>query len=66
METPAEPWEAARPVCRLVIWHTEGTAISGLLSWMWRLKKSLPAAGIELTLVSLEIQPFRFSQVCEP
>ena len=50
----------------LVIWHTEGTAISGLLSWMWRLKKSLPAAGIELTLASLEIQPFRFPQVCEP
>ena len=51
---------------RLVIWHTEGTAISGLLSWMWRLKKRLPAAGIDLTLASLEIQPFRFSQVCEP
>jgi glycosyltransferase involved in cell wall biosynthesis len=50
--------------CRLVIWHTEGTAISGLLSWMSRLKKSLPAAGIELTLVSLELQPFRFAQVC--
>jgi glycosyltransferase involved in cell wall biosynthesis len=50
--------------CRLVIWHTEGTAISGLLSWMWRLKKSLPAAGIELTLVSLELQPFRFAQIC--
>jgi glycosyltransferase involved in cell wall biosynthesis len=50
---------------RLVIWHTEGTAISGLLSWMWRLKKSLPAAGIELTLASLEIQPFRYPQVCE-
>ena len=52
--------------CRLVIWHTEGTAISGLLSWMSRLKKSLPAAGIELTLVSLELQPFRFAQVCAP
>jgi len=51
---------------RLVIWHTEGTAISGLLSWMWRLKKSLPAAGIELTLVSLEMQPHRFTQVCAP
>jgi glycosyltransferase involved in cell wall biosynthesis len=51
--------------CRLVIWHTEGTAISGLLSWMWRLKKSLPAAGIELTLVSLEIQSFRYQQVCK-
>jgi glycosyltransferase involved in cell wall biosynthesis len=50
--------------CRLVIWHTEGTAISGLLSWMWRLKKSLPAAGIELTLVSLELQSFRHTQVC--
>ena len=54
------------PPRRLVIWHTEGTAISGLLSWMWRLKKSLPAARIELTLVSLEIQPFRFPQVCAP
>jgi glycosyltransferase involved in cell wall biosynthesis len=52
--------------CRLVIWHTEGTAISGLLSWMWRLKKSLGAAGIELTLASLELQPFRFPQVCAP
>jgi glycosyltransferase involved in cell wall biosynthesis len=61
-----ENWESAHPPCRLVIWHTEGTAISGLLSWMWRLKKSLPAAGIELTLVSLEIQPFRFPQVCPP
>jgi glycosyltransferase involved in cell wall biosynthesis len=51
---------------RLVIWHSEGTAISGLLSWMWRLKKSLPAAGIELTLASLELAPFRFTQVCPP
>ena len=65
MKPLSEPWEAQRPPCRLVIWHTEGTAISGLLSWMWRLKKSLPAAGIDLTLVSLEIQPFRFPQVCD-
>jgi glycosyltransferase involved in cell wall biosynthesis len=57
--------EKPRTPCRLVIWHTEGTAISGLLSWMWRLKKSLPAAGIELTLVSLEIQSFRYQQVCK-
>ena len=33
---------------------------------MWRLKKSLPAAGIDLTLASLELQPFRFTQVCAP
>jgi glycosyltransferase involved in cell wall biosynthesis len=66
MKPIAEPWESRRPPCRLVIWHTEGTAISGLLSWMWRLKKSLPAAGIELILVSLEMQPFRFPQVCNP
>ena len=64
MKSPAEIAESPRPACRLVIWHTEGTAISGLLSWMWRLKKSLPAAGIELTLASLEIQPFHFPQVC--
>jgi glycosyltransferase involved in cell wall biosynthesis len=32
---------------------------------MWRLKKSLPEAGIDLTLASMEIQPFRFPQVCE-
>jgi hypothetical protein len=61
----AEDAPAPAP-CRLVIWHTEGTAISGLLSWMWRLKKSLPAAGVELTLVSLELQPHRFTQVCAP
>jgi glycosyltransferase involved in cell wall biosynthesis len=66
MKSPAETWNSPRPSCRLVIWHTEGTAISGLLSWMWRLKKSLPPTGIELTLASLEIQPFRFPQVCEP
>jgi len=60
----ADDEDSARPKCRMVVWHTEGTAISGLLSWMWRLKKSLPAAGIELTLASLEIQPFRFPQVC--
>ncbi len=66
MNSPAESWDPAAPKCRLVIWHTEGTSISGLLSWMWRLKKSLPAAGIDLTLVSLEIQPFHFAQVCEP
>lgn len=59
------PTSPARPR-RLVIWHSEGTAISGLLSWMWRLKKSLPAAGIDLTLASLELQPFRFTQVCAP
>ena len=58
-----EPQSGAR---RLVIWHSEGTAISGLLSWMWRLKKSLPAAGIDLTLASLELEPFRFTQVCPP
>jgi len=61
-----ENLESPGPVSRLVIWHTEGTAISGLLSWMWRLKQSLPAAGVDLTLASLEIQPFRFAQVCEP
>jgi glycosyltransferase involved in cell wall biosynthesis len=66
MKSIAEFEESSRPGCRMVIWHTEGTAISGLLSWMWRLKKSLPAVGIDLTLVSLEIQPFRFPQVCEP
>jgi glycosyltransferase involved in cell wall biosynthesis len=57
---------AREAACPLVIWHTEGTAISGLLSWMWRLKKSLPEIGIDLTLVSLEIQPFCFPQVCDP
>jgi glycosyltransferase involved in cell wall biosynthesis len=65
MKPIANSWEPSHPPCRLVIWHTEGTAISGLLSWMWRLKKSLPAAGVELTLVSLELQPFRFPQVCK-
>jgi len=63
---PATETPSAGPVCRLAIWHTEGTAISGLLSWMWRLKKSLPQAGIELTLVSMEIKPWRFAQVCDP
>lgn len=66
MNSTAENWQSSVPACRLVIWHTEGAAISGLLSWMWRLKKSLPTTGIELTLASLEIQPFRFSQICEP
>jgi glycosyltransferase involved in cell wall biosynthesis len=61
--SPDHPGASPR---RLVIWHTEGTAISGLLSWMWRLKKSLPAAGIDLTLASLELQPHRFTQVCAP
>jgi glycosyltransferase involved in cell wall biosynthesis len=65
MNSPADLGTPPAPV-RLVIWHTEGAAISGLLSWMWRLKKSLPAAGIELTLASLELQPFRFPQVCDP
>ena len=62
--TPLPAPEIPRSPCRLVVWHTEGTSISGLLSWMWRLKQSLPESGIELTLVSLEIQPFRFPQVC--
>lgn len=66
MKSTAETWESSSPGCRLIVWHTEGTAISGLLSWMWRLKESLPPAGIELILVSLEIQPFRFPQVCGP
>jgi glycosyltransferase involved in cell wall biosynthesis len=63
---PSPDHPDASPPRRLVIWHTEGTAISGLLSWMWRLKKSLPAAGIDLTLASLELQPHRFTQVCAP
>ena len=58
--------DASAAARRLVIWHSEGTAISGLLSWMWRLKKSLPAAGVDLSLASLELQPFRFTQVCAP
>jgi glycosyltransferase involved in cell wall biosynthesis len=66
MKFDPEPTEALEGGCPLVIWHTEGTAISGLLSWMWRLKKSLPAAGIQLKLASLEIQPFRYPQVCKP
>jgi glycosyltransferase involved in cell wall biosynthesis len=60
MSTPS-----SHPPLHLVVWHTEGTAISGIFSWMWRLKKQLPADGIRLTLVSLEIQPFRFAQVCD-
>ena len=63
---PPSPELSASASRRLVIWHTEGTAISGLLSWMWRLKKSLPAAGIDMTLASLELQPYRFTQVCAP
>ena len=65
MNSTTESWESPDLDCRLVIWHTEGTAISGLLSWMWRLKKSLAPVGIKLTLASLEIQPFRFPQVCD-
>jgi glycosyltransferase involved in cell wall biosynthesis len=64
MNSPIDLGHLPAFTSRLVIWHTEGTAISGLLSWMWRLKKSLPAVGVELTLVSLELQPFRFAQVC--
>ena len=60
----AAPSSTEPPPRRLVVWHTEGAAISGLLSWMWRLKQSLPVEL--LTLVSLEIQPFRFPQVCAP
>jgi len=61
---PPEAKKFAGESRRLVIWHTEGTALSGLLSWMWRLKKSLLAEGIELILVSLEMQAFRFPQIC--
>jgi glycosyltransferase involved in cell wall biosynthesis len=60
------PGESTPRLRSLVIWHSEGTAVSGLLSWMWRLKRSLPAAGVDLTLASLELQPFRFTQVCAP
>lgn len=49
----------------IIIWHTEGTAISGLFSWMHRLKTTLPAAGVTLELASMEIQPFRFKQVAD-
>ena len=66
MNSFTELRQSSSAPCHLVIWHTEGTAISGLLSWMWRLKKSLPTAGINLTLTSLEVQPFRFAQVCQP
>ncbi|PAW78801.1 MAG: hypothetical protein B9S32_05310 [Verrucomicrobia bacterium Tous-C9LFEB] len=48
-----------------ILWHTEGTAISGLFSWMHRLKQTLPAAGVRLELASMEIQPFRFTQVAD-
>lgn len=48
-----------------IIWHTEGTAISGLFSWMHRLKQTLPPAGVHLELASMEIQPFRFAQVAD-
>lgn len=53
------------PAMTCVIWHTEGTAISGLFSWMHRLKKTLPTAGVRLELASMEIQPFRFAQVAD-
>jgi glycosyltransferase involved in cell wall biosynthesis len=33
---------------------------------MWRLKQSLPAVGIDLTLASLELLPFRFAQLFAP
>ena len=66
MKSVTKTRKLPRATCRLVIWHTEGTAIGGLLTWMWRLKKSLPPAGVELILASLEIEPHRSPQICEP
>jgi glycosyltransferase involved in cell wall biosynthesis len=45
------------------VWHTEGLGLSGILSWMWRLRDHFaPAVNLDLRLVDLAVLPYGFQQ----
>lgn len=45
------------------VWHTEGLGLSGILSWMWRLRDQFaPAMNLDLRLVDLAVLPYSFQQ----
>jgi glycosyltransferase involved in cell wall biosynthesis len=60
----ATPATGIQREVRCHVWHTEGLGLSGILSWMWRLKTQFgPAAGLEVRLVDLAVWPYGFQQV---
>jgi glycosyltransferase involved in cell wall biosynthesis len=45
------------------VWHTEGLGLSGILSWMWRLRDQFaPSVNLDLRLVDLAVLPYGFQQ----
>ncbi len=45
------------------VWHTEGMGLSGILSWMWRLREHFaPDANINIRLIDLAVLPYGFQQ----
>lgn len=45
------------------VWHTEGLGLSGILSWMWRLRDHFaPSMNLDLRLVDLAVLPYGFQQ----
>lgn len=63
---PALPMRVSRgqmPATRCHVWHTEGLGLSGILSWMWRLRTQFgPATDVTVRLVDLALHPYGFQQ----
>ncbi|MCE2901295.1 MAG: glycosyltransferase [Gemmatimonas sp.] len=64
--TPSLPARVARGTSgpmRCQVWHTEGLGLSGILSWMWRLRTQFgPATDVDVRLVDLAMRPYGFQQ----
>ena len=55
------PTALPRRTCH--VWHTEGLGLSGILSWMWRLRDQFaPDMNVDLRLVDLAVLPYGFQQ----
>lgn len=56
MKTPLTVW----------IWHNEGTAVSGIFSWMIRLREATNTnTNLKIKLLDLSFCPYRFEQTCK-
>lgn len=61
---PSPIARGSTPPVRCHVWHTEGLGLSGILSWMWRLRTQIgPQTDVDVRLVDLAVQPYGFQQV---
>lgn len=61
MPSPIDPDSVPRS--RVYVWHTDGLGLSGILSWMWRLRDQFaPLMNMDVRLVDLAALPYEFAQ----